>query len=404
MDGAIGGLNPASTATPEEDLIRVEQAYERMNQLWKLHGPAAVGSVYQFPQPRAAVMGMDHGEVDRVISGIETFFAWGTNHDWIQQWTEAGHAYAERARDAQTAGRLATAGKTWRLASTCYFFGWYIHNHFVPIPARDAAQQLCIDAYRSAAPLLVPPCERVDVPFKERSLPGYLRLPQGSTETGRWPLAIVIGGANSTKEENHPLTSEFLQRGIATFAYDGPGQNEFLLSGGSPLRVDLYDESLRTVVDWLQRDHRIDSDRLALFGRSGGGIVALHAAAAEPRLKGVVAHPGSFAWSPYTCVAPDVLTVPMELARWLGASSFRDLRGLMERELTLEPVIADLHVPTLLINSRQDGMFPWSEAELVKERAPAPVETAYFDTKAHGGPPTLSWPLAADWVAQQLAK
>ena len=71
-------------------------------------------------------------------------------------------------------------------------------------------------------------------------MPAYLRLPDRKLEEERWPVVVVVGGANSTKEENHPLTTQMLQRGLATLAYDGPGQNEYLLNGGEPLTMAAY--------------------------------------------------------------------------------------------------------------------------------------------------------------------
>jgi dipeptidyl aminopeptidase/acylaminoacyl peptidase len=384
------------------DRMRVDQAYERLNHLWALHGVATIGSIYQYPGPRANVMGLDDSEVDRVIRGIQTFFAWGENHDWIEEWTRAGDDYARRADAAMAAGHAVTAGETWRLASACYFFGWYIHNHFVPIPARDRAQTLCIEAYRKAAPHLLPPSERVEIPFRGRALPGYLRRPDGGRSVSRWPVVIVAGGANSTKEENHPLTAQFLQRGMATFAYDGPGQNEYVLNGGEPLRMSLFDESVTAVVSALAADNRVDPDRIAIFGRSGGGITVLHAAASEHRLKAVVAHPGTFSWGRRLRANMDVLTLPMELAHWLGATSLAEIPEVVARELTLEGVVERIRAPILLINGRHDPIFPYTEAEQIRERAKAPVDVVYFDLRAHGGPPSLSWPLAADWLADHL--
>ena len=172
------------------DILRVDQAYERLNHLWAMHGPLTIGAIYQYPGPRANVIGLDDSEVDRIVRGIRTFFAWGTSNDWIAEWTKAGDQYSERAEAALKAGRKVTAGETFRLTSSCYFFGWYIHNHFVPIPARDRAQALCIAAYRKAAPLLTPPCIRVDIPFRKRTLPGYLRLPDGGVLPG-FPIDVA---------------------------------------------------------------------------------------------------------------------------------------------------------------------------------------------------------------------
>ncbi len=313
--------SPTDDPQATRDRVRVDQAYERLNHLWALHGVATIGSIYQYPGPRANVMGLDDSEVDRVIRGIQTFFAWGENHDWIEEWTRAGDDYARRAQAAMAAGHRVTAGETWRLASACYFFGWYIHNHFVPIPARDRAQALCIEAYRKAAPHLIPPSERVEIPFRGRVLPGYLRRPAGGRSATRWPVVVIVGGANSTKEENHPLTAQFLQRGMATFAYDGPGQNEYLLNGGEPLRMSLFDESVTAVVSALAADTRVDSERIAIFGRSGGGITVLHAAGSEHRLRAVGAHPGTFSGGPRHAANRAIPTLPIGLGPRPGATT-----------------------------------------------------------------------------------
>jgi 2,6-dihydroxypseudooxynicotine hydrolase len=384
------------------DILRVDQAYERLNHLWAMHGPLTIGAIYQYPGPRANVIGLDDSEVDRIVRGIRTFFAWGTSNDWIAEWTKAGDQYAERAEAALKAGRKVTAGETFRLASSCYFFGWYIHNHFVPIPARDRAQSLCIAAYRKAAPLLTPPCIRVDIPFRKRTLPGYLRLPDGGAKKRKWPVVIVVGGANSTKEENHPLTSQMLQRGLATLAYDGPGQNEYLLDGGEALTMAAYDASLNAVVDWLTTDERIDGDRIALFGRSGGGITGMHAAASEPRLKALVAHPATYDWGPRIRANMDVLTLPLEVGHWLGARTLEEVKSFAEKELTIRGVVGRIKAKMLLVNGRYDTFFDFSDLDLLKAEAKAPVETLIFDVAVHGGPPSLSWPAAADWLAEQL--
>lgn len=394
----------STTGTPDNsaDILRVDQAYERLNHLWAMHGPSSIGAIYQLAGPRANVIGLDDSEVDRIVRGIRTFFAWGHSHDWIAEWTAAGDDYARRAEAAMAAGHKVTAGETWRLASSCYFFGWYIHNHFVPIPAADRAHELCIEAYRKAAPLLSPPSERVDIPFRGKTLPAYLRRPDGGISDRKWPVVIVVGGANSTKEENHPLTTQMLQRGLATLAYDGPGQNEYLLNGGEPLKMKDYDASLNAVVDWLVADGRTDPDRIALFGRSGGGITGLHAAASEARLKAVVAHPATYDWGPRMRNSMDVLTLPLEVGHWLGARTLEEVKRFAEQELTLDGVVGKIKAKMLFINGRHDSFFDITDLDMLKSQATAPVETVIFDAQVHGGPPSLSWPIAADWIADQL--
>ena len=395
--------HPANTHDIDPaDMLRVDLAYERMNHLWAMHGPLALGAIYQYPGPRANVLGLDDSEVDRIVRNIRTFFAGGTGHDWIAEWTLAGDDYRARAEAAMAAGHKVTAGETFRLASSCYFFGWYVHNHFVPIPAADRAHDLCIETYRRAAPLFSPPAIRVDIPFRGKSLPAYLRLPDGGAGRKRWPVVIVVGGANSTKEENHPLTTQILQRGLATLAYDGPGQNEYLLNGGLPLTMEAYDASLNTVVDWLVADDRIDPDRIALFGRSGGGITGLHAAASELRLKAAVAHPATYDWGPRIRANMDILTLTMEVGHWLGAKSIEQVKSFAEKELTIRGVVSKIRARMLFVNGRFDPFFDIGDLDELKQEATAPVDTIIFDAAVHGGPPSLSWPAAADWLAIQL--
>jgi pimeloyl-ACP methyl ester carboxylesterase len=51
-------------------------------------------------------------------------------------------------------------------------------------------------------------------------------------------------------------------------------------------------EDTRAGIDALQRDPMIDGERVYLYGYSMGGMVALHTAALDPRVKGVVSIAG----------------------------------------------------------------------------------------------------------------
>ncbi len=67
---------------------------------------------------------------------------------------------------------------------------------------------------------------RVEIPFGEKSLPGYLHLP-AKRPSGRLPCILSIDGMDGFKEMMHSLYGDrFLERGIASLAIDGPGQGE----------------------------------------------------------------------------------------------------------------------------------------------------------------------------------
>ena len=74
-----------------------------------------------------------------------------------------------------------------------------------------------------ALPYLDPPGRRIEIPFDGSRLVGILRRPAGE---GPHPVMIMIPGLDSAKEELRSTEELFLERGIATFSVDGPGQGE----------------------------------------------------------------------------------------------------------------------------------------------------------------------------------
>jgi 2,6-dihydroxypseudooxynicotine hydrolase len=56
-------------------------------------------------------------------------------------------------------------------------------------------------------------------------MPGYRRLPAGSQ---RPPCVILLGGLDTTKEDYQVVNDLCVERGLATLAFDGPGQGETL--------------------------------------------------------------------------------------------------------------------------------------------------------------------------------
>jgi 2,6-dihydroxypseudooxynicotine hydrolase len=70
---------------------------------------------------------------------------------------------------------------------------------------------------------LDPPGERVDIPYEGALLHGILRKPGG---IARPPVVVMCMGLDSAKEEMDAYESIFLDRGMATLAFDGPGQGD----------------------------------------------------------------------------------------------------------------------------------------------------------------------------------
>jgi 2,6-dihydroxypseudooxynicotine hydrolase len=130
-----------------------------------------------------------------------------------------------RARGDGAAGRspkeVSSAGEHLQLAGVYYHFGKFL---FVQDLAQmKAAHMKAVECRKLAAPHLRPPGERVEMPYEGKWLAGILRKPLG---VERPPVVAFACGLDSCKEETDAYEAPFLVRGMATLAFDGPGQGE----------------------------------------------------------------------------------------------------------------------------------------------------------------------------------
>jgi 2,6-dihydroxypseudooxynicotine hydrolase len=384
---------------PLEDRLRVSETHSRLNHLWAIHGMQALSALYGTPHGRTQTVGMDNAEVDRIIAGIRGFIT-GLDDDWLACWTRAGDAWDDRAVDALRRGKTRTAAGHGLIAAMCHHVAEMMVYTLGELPGRHEVALKCAASFRRVADHFDPPARPFNVPFGDHTLPGYLRVPRGVTNA---PCVVITGGANSVKEELHPLTDLFLARGMATCCFEAPGQGEYFALTGEPLRADSFAGAVSSVVDALQRENDVDPERIAIYGRATSGLLVIRAAALDDRLKAVVAHPGSVDWAPYFESQFPFYPSQLELFTVLGATSIGEGLELVARELTLSGHLAAVRAPILTVNSLDDRAIPASEADRIKQSARTPVEVVLFPGRAHGGPPALALPLEADWLADRLS-
>jgi dienelactone hydrolase len=384
------------------DRRRVEDGYALVNAIWKTQGAAAaLRYCHHVPHGRALPLGLDLAEVDRVLATMNGFY--GTARDWPTQWFKAGDEYLERARQAQAHGYRETATQMLFSAASCYHLAGYMHHdigRLLPVARQSMAR--AAEIYWEAAPHFYPPALRVAVPFGDTTLPAFLRLPPGITKP---PCAIMLGGANSNKINMHAVSDYYLARGIAAFGIDGPGQGEFRAHDGRPARVEEFDKAIGAALNWLAQDGRVDADRVGIYARATGALLAIHASASDKRIKAIVAHPASFDWGNFfeTNFVPTLVTHRLELCSFLGAKTLEEGTRLVKEQFTLEPVADRVDCPILSVCSADDETMPASESEILRRRVKAPVDVVIFPGKGHGGPSRLSLPLEADWLRDKLA-
>lgn len=333
-------------------------------------------SVVEHWLPRIEVAGIPSMTAKAVIEKA------GVWDNWLEAWSEEGERHAKIAEDALQRGHRITAGDAYHRASLFYHFGQFMAFH--DLAGKEKAASRKVELFRRAAPLFDFPARAVEATFEDGILRGYLRLPHGA---GPHPLALIIPGSDSTKEEFPAFERHFLLRGIATLSFDGPGQGEGREHG--PLRPDFADaiSAMFAKVDGLPEL----SGQRALVGMAFGGFLALRAAMSVERLAGVVSVNGFFDLGSFWPSLPKVYQDNMAFT--LGGSAAEKAK-----RFTLAGQ-ATSAVPALIIHGRLDKIFPPSEAR----RCSTLFENAdchIFDEGNHvcNNIPWLYRPLLADWL------
>lgn len=164
-------------------------------------------------------------------------------------------------------------------------------------------------------------------------LTGDLYFPTDTAEGVKLPTVVWLHGFSYPlgymwvyRRDLHPILA-LVKAGYAVLAYDQSGFGSRMSESGP-----FYDrhphwsvmgklvEDARSALDALERDPLVDAQRLHLFGYTLGASVALHTAALDPRVKGVVSVAG------FTPLRTDTAD-----RGGSGLARYSHLRGLMPR-------------------------------------------------------------------------
>jgi pimeloyl-ACP methyl ester carboxylesterase len=336
--------------------------------------------------PRFIQAGVDYGDFMATMARIETW------DEWLDEWSANAEAHTELAREAEDAARGRTAGEAWQRAAVGFHFAKFVW--VLDADKSRAAADRAVDSLRRAHGHLDPEAERLETSLDGGQVVANLRRPRGSD---RPPLAVLIPGLDSTKEEFFKFEEFFLNRGMATLSMDGPGQGE--CGYDVPIRPD-YEVGLSAALDAVAGRDDLDLDRVGAVGVSMGGYHAPRAAAFEPRVKAVVGLSGPFCfgeiWDGLPQLTRETFTVKS------GASSEEEARERALR-LDLDGAIERLEAPALFVTGRKDNLIPWEQTARQAERAPRGTFVCWEEGN-HGcsNIPYKARSLMADWLAEQL--
>ena len=316
--------------------------------------------------PRFVSNGVPLTDFQEVTAGIERW------EDWCRAWSARGAVHEELGRTALADGRRLSAGEHLTRAAVCYHFSKFVF--VVDYAQMKAAHRKAVECRNLALPLLVPPGERVMIPYEGKHLAGNLRKPAGAVKP---PVVVMCMGLDSTKEEMDSNESVFLARGMATLAFDGPGQGEgeydFAIRGD-------YEAVVGSVIDFVATRGDLDAARVGLWGVSLGGYYAPRAAAFDKRIKACIALSGPFEWAEYYDLLPELTRNTFQVR-----SRSRTEAEARERAatLTLKNVAKNITCPLFIVAGKQDGIVPWQEGERLAAAASGPVVRCFIEDGNH---------------------
>ena len=336
--------------------------------------------------PRFVSNGVDNNDFQRVTTSIERW------DDWCQKWSECGAMHEQMGEQAEANGYYESAGQHYFQAAISYHFGKYL---FVRKPQElRIAHEHVVRDYTRALPYFDFPGERVAIPYEGGgTMYGVLRKPW---HTPKPPVVILVPGLDSVKEELHAYGEDFLRRGMAVLAIDGPGQGEMEFE--YPLRHD-YEVPIKHAVDYLESRPDVDANRIGMMGVSFGGQFVVRAAAFEPRIKATIENCGSYDQSENFSSRPLISRETM-VHRLKVSNEEEAVKAL--KQFNLRGVAEKVTHPLLVIQGEKDRLVPAAQGKRIAAEAGA--ELWFFEDGNHvcNNIPYKHRPQQADWMRAKL--
>jgi 2,6-dihydroxypseudooxynicotine hydrolase len=257
------------------------------------------------------------------------------------------------------------------------------------------AHRKAVACRNKSLPLLNPPGERVAIPYEGKKLYGNLRKPAGVTKA---PIVVMCMGLDSAKEEMDDYENRFLQRGLATLSFDGPGQGEAEYDFGI---CPEYEKPVKAVIDFLETHNDIDAARIGIWGVSLGGYYAPRAACFEKRIKACVALSGAYERSPSFEGRP---IINVEAFRVRSKSANLEEAGKVSVRMSLKGIAKNITCPIYIVAGTKDRLTPHTHAEKLAAEVSGPCVHSVVE----GGTHVVNdlWyryrDQTADWMATQL--
>ena len=337
--------------------------------------------------PRFVINGVPLTDFQEVTASISSW------EDWCSAWSARAAIHEELGNKAHAEGCNLSAAEHWTRAGVCYHFGKFL---FVNDMAQlRQAHMKAVECRNKALPHLRPPGERVAIPYEGKHLYGNLRRPLGVAKP---PVVVMCMGLDSAKEEMDDYENRFLKRGVATLAFDGPGQGEAEYE--FPICPE-YEKPVGAVIDYLETRSDVDTSKVGVWGVSLGGYYAPRAACFEQRVKACVALSGAYERKSSFEGRP---VINVEAFRARTHSANLEEAGKVGARMTLRGHAKNLTCPISIVAGTKDRLTSPDEARKLAAEVSGPCVLSIIE----GGNHVVNnlWyryrDQTADWMATQL--
>ncbi len=342
---------------------------------------------------RAPFNHADRLECEEALAKLNTF----EGEVWAAAWNELGARWEEKARAAESGGKVAAAKSAFLKAYGYYGIG---RHPFPSTPGKQHAYAKAREMHLAASRYFDIPLERVVIPFDGKQIIGHLRLPKQTPA----PLIMHWGGIDNWKEERHIFAERFVKEGWGCLVLDSPGTGECpMLASPEAHRVHV------AALDYVAKRAEVDADRIAVVGASFGGYWATKLAHIEAeRLRGVVNWGGGIhyffqpAWQARSRHADSYLFDLIEArANLFGKKNFEELIEVMPPlSLKTQGLLDRRCAPLLLVNGKEDKQVPLEDFYLLLEHGEP--KSVRFSLGGHMGNIPLVFEIVIPWLHEKL--
>ncbi len=275
------------------------------------------------------------------------------------RWDDCGEWLGERNLRLAGSASSPTSARTWyRFASACFRAA----QSAIPTDSsrkRDLFLRM-VSSFGAAGSLDQPATEKHEIAWGTGKLCGWLMRPKAVKAPP--PVVVVMGGFDGWREEYHPGGEALVERGIAAFLVDGPGQGETRLQHGVFLDT-AFPDAFAAIASYLRNECGL-GHKVGIWGNSLGGFLAA---------KTVALHGDVF---DALCVNGGTIR-PLELperyprffAKVEALLGTTDRKVVMETmtELDLVDDVSAIRCPILQLHSVPDQVFLLENARLIHD-------------------------------------